>query len=51
MIPIGELLYDLTRDITNDWISRKHSIPIAEVRALRKLPRIVNLTLAMKGKP
>jgi len=40
----GQILYDLAFvDLTDKWLARKHHIPVAEVRKLRKLPAIVRL--------
>ena len=38
--PLGQLLYDLgfTR-LTEKWLARKHKMPVAEVRRLRKIVR------------
>jgi hypothetical protein len=37
--PQGQLLYDLAFvDRTDKWLARKHQVPIAEIRNLRKSP-------------
>ncbi len=52
--PQGQLIYDLAFvDLTDKHLARKHHIPVAEIRNLRKIPSVVKLrrqTRKMKGR-
>jgi hypothetical protein len=42
--PAGQFLFDIAfRDLSDKWIARKHQVPIAEVRNVRKSPVIQKL--------
>lgn len=48
--PVGQLLYDLAFvDRTDKWLARKHQVPIAEIRNLRKSPVLEKLRRQIKS--